>query len=850
MKYLKKYKLFENRESIDRMVRKAQDSGISIDLTDIDYFRELTSKLPNNLQKLVKWLVDGYDPANICTPYEYYMELRNKNLKVPDINKFNSPEELYDELQKIEAQYKVNKMVQELPSNLKRQYKSLEDKSEIDKLFYELNSKDERGQLIKKISRYKNLHNLIEVIKSFLESTSKGFRDMLISLETDSNVNVIWSQNNVIVGQIKDYSASCKFGSSSWCISTNKSYFNQYTDKGTQYFIWDFNLKSTDPLSLIGITMYDIDQIFKNLLGNDKRNDEYQVSAAHDRNDSSIKYNYSNDNTLTNIIKDKGIPHHKIFTNFEDGDILYQKLIEIDFDKTIAFFLYNKKRKILINRIVKYWMENLSKSEIVSINFKLESIHLDNDYLNSDTLEEYIRNFTDSEIISNMNTSYRHPLLKKLFMNILEDGKSFSDVVGTMISIVTDNHTLSSKFTRAELSIMKKRLMKKISSLTDMDDKFDALSEWSKLHGFPMEAKNLMKEIAEHHEDMKENENKVKALMMIGKIFEASKFLDGVRTLNLLNIFNSKVEKENKKEFLSNIISRYTELNVLNKKLLIESSVGYYESTCRYFGERVNDIYEESDESNKIFLADSILNIYPRMGIRLSYKVLDEFVNQPDIWEKFKFGNTIINKLFDKSGPNHINQNIENIKKLYSNLNTLNHNDYVTMFSTGNNDLINSFYKDFIKSIKNSASYNYSYGINSAMRDLIHGLCISRKMKYDMFVKLISTIKRLYQKEDLPGLLEKSISSIDGDIKKFEYLLKEMDSENVIDKSIIMTDIIKDFNENNKKSSMEKIKYLNTKFEIKPSLSNISFISQKMVDYKSFHKFLNPFLTYLKKLAK
>ena len=172
MKYLLKYKkLFENK-AVDQLLAKYAKHGKTIDQSDLDYLKKITNKLPNNLPKLVKWALDGYDiGTDIDVPYDYYVSLREQNLKVPDINQFKSPEDLYDYLQIIEKEYKINKMVQEFPSNLKAQYKRLNDTSEIDNLLLLLSEKDTKNELIKKISRYKNINDLKKVINNFLSSS-------------------------------------------------------------------------------------------------------------------------------------------------------------------------------------------------------------------------------------------------------------------------------------------------------------------------------------------------------------------------------------------------------------------------------------------------------------------------------------------------------------------------------------------------------------------------------------------------------------------------------------------------------------------------------------------------------
>ena len=303
MRFILSQSLFENKKYIQKILDESD-----FDESDIKYLKDLTKKNPNNLTKLLKWVLEGEDIGSSISPvYEYYLELREKNLKVPDINQFETPEKLYDYLQDLENSYKVNKIVQELPSNLKSKYRSLKDKSKVDYYFLELYNRKDKKEIIVKLSKYKNVNDLLEIIKKLL-SGSNEYYDILKSLEKDENSEVLYSKNNVILAEIKSYTKSCEIGSRSWCISTSEHMWSSYVTENNnkQLFLWNFNLDPSDNLSLIGITIKNIEQILRSF-------DKKPIETSHNRRDEYIKY--SDLSKILNSI-DKEL-HEIVFDTFE-----------------------------------------------------------------------------------------------------------------------------------------------------------------------------------------------------------------------------------------------------------------------------------------------------------------------------------------------------------------------------------------------------------------------------------------------------------------------------------------------------------------------------------------------------
>lgn len=107
----------------------------------------------------------------------------------------------------------------------------------------------------KKMASFKNTDDFNSHIKSFYEKT-KGFHlDIIKEKAIKSGVSVVSEQDNLLILKIDKFEHSNLLGSSSWCISTSRGYFDSYTDNRDQYFFFDFNKESSDKYSMMGFTL-------------------------------------------------------------------------------------------------------------------------------------------------------------------------------------------------------------------------------------------------------------------------------------------------------------------------------------------------------------------------------------------------------------------------------------------------------------------------------------------------------------------------------------------------------------------------------------------------------------------
>ena len=163
----------------------------------------------------------------------------------------------------------------------------------------------------KKMAAIKTPEDFTEYLRK-IHSVINGFNYEALSSKAKSNGAVeVFFDDNVLVIEIDTFEQSKNLGSTSWCITREASYFEDYKNEDTrQFFIYDFSKPDTDIQSMIGITL------------NKDGSNAYQ----HYKNDDSVAYYYEN-------FKDEscrlGQIHRKILKNaFNADDIVTRYHIE------------------------------------------------------------------------------------------------------------------------------------------------------------------------------------------------------------------------------------------------------------------------------------------------------------------------------------------------------------------------------------------------------------------------------------------------------------------------------------------------------------------------------------------
>lgn len=114
---------------------------------------------------------------------------------------------------------------------------------------------------IKKMSNVDNADEIIKQMSYLVNSKFKWSKDDFIDYVTHADnlhAEIIFINGDIVLVKVDDYDAVKYLGrSTNWCISKNKSYWNQYVlkdERSVQYMIFDFSKREDDPMSIIGFT--------------------------------------------------------------------------------------------------------------------------------------------------------------------------------------------------------------------------------------------------------------------------------------------------------------------------------------------------------------------------------------------------------------------------------------------------------------------------------------------------------------------------------------------------------------------------------------------------------------------
>jgi len=243
-------------------------------------FQELKDMLVKDnkigyIGKFAKWVFKDGEPWNKLI--EVYDMLKSYPHKIPPIHTFKSLENLFDFLQGSEIDFKVKKIINQIPSRARKHVTP-----KLEKLI-ELNityGDHLRDFYAKKGGKFKNSQDLYNETEALINNLSGGFNLDKIKEKIAKNnlkVEIALERPDLLVLQPKNYIASKALGARSWCISYSEPYWNSYVDVfSNQYFIFDFSKSLSDKKSMIGVTV----------------NPDKSFKAAHFKDDSVCSNSY------------------------------------------------------------------------------------------------------------------------------------------------------------------------------------------------------------------------------------------------------------------------------------------------------------------------------------------------------------------------------------------------------------------------------------------------------------------------------------------------------------------------------------------------------------------------------
>ena len=200
-----------------------------------------------------------------CSNYENLV----KQLRKSTITAYKSAsdiDELFHEMAMLRQNKRANDSIGEFNTMQKKLFRD-QDLSKNKELEESLSqfarlSDVKRRNFIRKVSTIENFDELFKNLKwavsKHFEWDKNSFMEYLHNVEElDYEIKIV--ENNVVLLSVKDFDTIQKLAkNTNWCISKNKSYWNQYTQGRSnliQYLLFNFNCKEDDLLSIVGFTV-------------------------------------------------------------------------------------------------------------------------------------------------------------------------------------------------------------------------------------------------------------------------------------------------------------------------------------------------------------------------------------------------------------------------------------------------------------------------------------------------------------------------------------------------------------------------------------------------------------------
>lgn len=249
-----------------------------------------------------------------------------KNLKKNTITAYTSKDDfssLMEETRILRREKRINDVVNMFNTAQKKILRSKADSfSDKDKdvlsKFYRL-SKTKKINFIRKMSTINDydeiMRQMCHITSAHFDWNKDSFMDFIKNIE-GIKYETIMDNDNIVLVKVDDYETVKYLAkTTNWCISKNKTYWNQYVEHipdSTQYMIFDFSKKEDDLLSIIGFTT------------------EYNkgITHAHDFSNNDILGTNNNDQERQFL--------RSFIQKLEDSSTIYDVLRECNIDINIV----------------------------------------------------------------------------------------------------------------------------------------------------------------------------------------------------------------------------------------------------------------------------------------------------------------------------------------------------------------------------------------------------------------------------------------------------------------------------------------------------------------------------------
>lgn len=190
----------------------------------------------------------------------------SKNLKRGTMTAYNNMEDIVmldDECFQLKRDKRINDVFNLFNTSQKKLLKAKQltdrEKEAISK--FDVLSSTKKQNFIRKMSTIENAEDILSKMEVLCNVHFKWDKESLMNYISNSEnikCEIIQDENNIVLVKVNTYDTIKYLAkSTNWCISKNKSYWNNYVEsngKSQQYVLFNFNLQEDDEYSIVGFT--------------------------------------------------------------------------------------------------------------------------------------------------------------------------------------------------------------------------------------------------------------------------------------------------------------------------------------------------------------------------------------------------------------------------------------------------------------------------------------------------------------------------------------------------------------------------------------------------------------------
>lgn len=219
------------------------------------------------IRQLYKYGVSLYAIKNVIDWCNNYNSIASK-LKKGSITSYNGHDGiclLLHELESLRKDARKNLIASTFNTKQKKVLKEKVFSDTDHEIFHKFSnlSGKKKVNFIKKMSTIEDASEILKQMSQLVDIHFSWNKESFMNYISNGNVNceVALEKDNIVIVKVKDYDAVKRLAkTTNWCISKNKTYWNQYVEcrsDAVQFVMFDFSRKEDSSLSIIGFTVAD-----------------------------------------------------------------------------------------------------------------------------------------------------------------------------------------------------------------------------------------------------------------------------------------------------------------------------------------------------------------------------------------------------------------------------------------------------------------------------------------------------------------------------------------------------------------------------------------------------------------